>query len=131
MKEQLSRKQTALILALLSHSSVDEACRACGVSRSSFYRWLQDDPVFRREWSNAKAASFSEAISILAKSATTCAAVLTEIATDKSAPVTGRVSAARCIMEWLNRGIETEAIAADARELAQELRQRKAKRHER
>ena len=36
-----------------------------------------------------------EAIEILAKASTTFAKVLEEIATDKGAPVTGRVSAAR------------------------------------
>jgi predicted DNA-binding transcriptional regulator AlpA len=131
VKEQLSRKQQSLILSLLSHSSVDEACKASGVGRSSFYRWLKDDATFRREYADAKSAAFSEAISILAKSATTVAQVLTEIATDKSAPVTGRVSAARCIFEWLNRGIETEAIASDAKLLAEELHARKIKRNER
>jgi hypothetical protein len=127
VKEQLTRKQQSLIINLLSSASVEDACIASGVGRSSFYRWLKDDATFRRAYADAKQQSFSEAISILAKSATTVAEVLTEIATDKSAPVTGRVSAARCIMEWLNRGIETEAIAADARELADELRARRGK----
>jgi hypothetical protein len=125
MKQELSRKQHALILALLSNPSVDQACKACGVGRSSFYRYLQD-PVFRREWADAKAAGFSEAIAILSRAASTCANVLTEIATDKSAPVTGRVSAARAILEWATRGVDSESTAADARVLADELRRRKA-----
>jgi ACT domain-containing protein len=131
MKEQLTRKQSALILSLLSHSSVDEACKSCGVGRSSFYRWLQTDAAFRRAYADAKQQSFSEAITILSKASTNFATVLEQIAMDTTAPMTARVSACRAGLEWSTRGIETEAIAADARELADELRQRKAKRNER
>jgi len=110
---------------MLSSASVEDACLASGVSRSTAYRWMKGDPAFRREWANAKAASFSEAISILSRAATTFATMLESIATDTSAPMTARVSACRAGLEWSTRGIETEAIAADARELADELRKRK------
>lgn len=129
--KQLTRKQQSLILNMLSSASVDDACRVSGVSRSTAYRWMKDSPEFRREWADAKTQAFSEAISVLARAATTFASVLESIATDSTAPMTARVSACRAGLEWSTRGIETEAIAADARELAQELRQRKAKRHER
>jgi ACT domain-containing protein len=131
MERPLTRKQQSLIINLLSSASVEDACKASGVSRSTAYRWMKDDPVFRREWANTKTEAFSQAISILSRAATTFATVLESIATDKSAPMTARVSACRAGLEWSTRGIETEAIAADARELAQELRQRKAKRNER
>src|SRR5215217_4907890 len=105
---------------MLSSASVDDACRASGVSRSTAYRWMKDSPEFRREWADAKTQAFSEAISVLARASTTFANVLESIATDTTAPMTARVSACRAGLEWSTRGIETEAIAADARELAQE-----------
>jgi hypothetical protein len=131
VKEQLSRKQSALIINMLSSASMDEACRASGVSRSTAYRWMKTDSTFRREFSDAKVAAFSQAITILSKAATTFAQTLEQIALDSTAPMTARVSACRAGLEWSTRGIETEAIAADARELVQELHARKAKRNER
>jgi len=127
VKEQLTRKQAALILALLNNPSVDEACKSCGVGRSSFYRWQQDHPVFRRAYADAKQAAFSDAITILSKASSNFATVLEQIALDKDAPMTARVSACRAGLEWSTRGIETEAIAADAKELADELRARRGK----
>ena len=131
MKEQLTRKQQSLIINLLSSESVEEACKSSGVSKSSFYRWLKTDSNFRREFSDAKAATFSEAISRLAQTSSTIAKVLEEIATNSSMPATARVSACRAILEWSNRSLETESLAVDARELADELRRRKSKRNER
>lgn len=125
--KQLTRKQQSLIINMLSSASVDDACRASAVSRSTAYRWMKDSPEFRSEWADAKTQAFSEAISVLARASTTFANVLESIATDPTAPMTARVSACRAGLEWSTRGIETEAIAADARELAQELRQLKAK----
>jgi hypothetical protein len=131
VKEQPSRKQQLLILNMLSSASMEEACRVSGVSRSTAYRWMKTDSTFRREFSDAKAAAFSQAITILSRAATTFAQTLEQIAVDSSAPMTARVSACRAGLEWSTRGIETEAIANDARELAEELRKRKAKRNER
>jgi hypothetical protein len=127
VKEQLSRKQLSLIVNLLSHSSVEDAAAASGVSRSTVYRWMKTDSTFRREFSDAKAAAFSQAITILSRAATTFAQTLEQIAVDSSAPMTARVSACRAGLEWSTRGIETEAIASDARELADELRARRSK----
>jgi hypothetical protein len=83
--KQLTRKKQSLILNLLSNANIDAACRASGISRSTAYRWMKDDAVFRREYADAKQAAFSEAVAELSRSATTVAKVLTEIATDKSA----------------------------------------------
>jgi hypothetical protein len=126
-EKQITRKQQALIVAMLSHETMDEACKAAGCGRASAYRWLKSDPTFQREWNDAKRESFGQAIAILTRSATTFASVLETIAADKSAPMTARVSACRAGLEWSTRGIETGSIAADARTLADELRARKVK----
>jgi ACT domain-containing protein len=131
VKEQLTRKQQLLILNMLSSASMEEACRVSGVSRSTAYRWMKTDSTFRREFADAKTQAFSQAITILSRASTTFAQVLESIATDKTAPMTARVSSCRAGLEWATRGIETEAIATDARELAEELRARKVKRNER
>ena len=131
MERQLTRKQHALIINLLSHSSVEDAAAASGVSRSTCYRWLKDDAGFRRAFADAKTQAFSQAIAILSRAATSFAQTLEQIALDSSAPMTARVSACRAGLEWATRGVDSESTAADARELADELRQRKAKRNER
>src|SRR6185437_224807 len=116
-EEQLTRKQQLLILNLLSSTSVDEACKASGVARSSFYRWL-NDPTFRRAFADAKTQAFSQAIAILSRAATVFAQTLQQIALDSTAPMTARVSACRAGLEWATRGVDAESTAADARLLA-------------
>ena len=41
------RKLNEFIAAMLSHSSVEDAARAAGISRATGWRWLKDPP-FRR-----------------------------------------------------------------------------------
>lgn len=126
-QKQITRKQQALIVAMLEHHTMSDAIKAASVSRATAYRWLKSDPTFQRDWNDAKRETYSQAITFLTKSATVFAKVLLSIALDKDSPKTARVSAARAGLEWSTRGIETESIAADARLLSDELRARKAK----
>jgi hypothetical protein len=127
--KQITRKQQALILAMLGNGSLDAACRVANVGRATAYRWLKDDEAFKQAWTDAKREAFGQSIAILTRASTTFATVLESIAQDASAPMTARVSACRAGLEWSTRGIETESIAADARVLADELRARKGKKN--
>jgi hypothetical protein len=44
----LSRNQEKAVVALMAHPSIAEAAKSAGVSESSIWRWLQDDPFQAR-----------------------------------------------------------------------------------
>lgn len=44
----LSRNQEKAIVALMAHPSIAEAAKSAGVSESSIWRWLQDEPFQAR-----------------------------------------------------------------------------------
>jgi AcrR family transcriptional regulator len=46
--EKLTRKAEQAIAALLEHPTIDEAARACGVSKRSLWRWLQREDFQKR-----------------------------------------------------------------------------------
>jgi hypothetical protein len=113
-EKPITRKQQALIVAMLEHHTMSDAIKAASVSKATAYRWLKSDPVFQRQWNDAKRETYSQAITFLTKSATVFAKVLLSIALDKDSPKTARVSAARAGLEWSTRGIERYKIVKDA-----------------
>lgn len=44
----LSRNQEKAVVALMAHPSIAEAAKSAGVSESSIWRWLQDEPFQAR-----------------------------------------------------------------------------------
>ncbi len=83
-EKQITRKQQALIVAMLSSPTIDQACKVASCGRATAYRWLKNDPTFQRAWNDAKREVYGQAIAILTRSATTFANVLEEIAADKN-----------------------------------------------
>src|SRR6266545_3707478 len=96
-ENQITRKQQTLILALMQHNTLDEACKAVGLSRSTAYRFF-NDPAFMKEFNLTKRKVFSEAILFLSKSATIAAKVLLKIALDPASPATAKTSSCRAIL---------------------------------
>ena len=62
--EKLTRKAEQAIAALLEHPTIDEAARACGVSKRSLWRWLQRED-FQRQHRKAQRAVVDGAIAEL------------------------------------------------------------------
>jgi hypothetical protein len=62
--EKLTRKTEQAIAALLEHPTLDEASKACGVSKRSLMRWLQDAD-FQKKYRDAQRAVVDTAISKL------------------------------------------------------------------
>jgi AcrR family transcriptional regulator len=123
---ELSPKQTKAILALIESDDIATASSAAGVNRSTIFRWFQD-AAFSEAYRSVRFEVWQQSIAILQRASRTAARALEEIAADVSAPVTGRVSAARAILEHARASIETEALAADVKELLAEHRARKAR----
>jgi hypothetical protein len=123
---ELSPKQQKAILSLLESDDIAAASSAAGINRSTLFRWFQD-AAFSEAYRSARFAVWSQSIAILQRASKTAARALEDIAADVSAPVTGRVSAARAILEHARASIETENLAAEIKELLAEHRARKAR----
>ena len=61
---KLTRKAEQAIAALLEHSTIAEAAKACGVSERSLWRWLQRED-FQRRYREAQRAVVDSAITKL------------------------------------------------------------------
>jgi len=103
--EKLTPKQERAIVALLDCGEIKEASVICGVSDVTLWRWLQS-PLFQSRYRAARRQVVETAIAQLQSDCTKAARVLTEIAEDKEAPASSRVSAARTILEQAVGGVE-------------------------
>jgi AcrR family transcriptional regulator len=61
---KLTRKAEQAIAALLEHPTIDEAAKACGVSKRSLWRWLQRED-FQKRYREAQRAVVDSAITKL------------------------------------------------------------------
>jgi hypothetical protein len=116
--EKLTPKQEAALIALLAHGTTEAAYEAAGVSKSTMWRWLQLD-AFQRRYRAARRQLVETAIAQLQSNCTIAVRVLREVAEDKDAPASSRVSAAKAIIEQSVSAIEL----TDLQEQVQELRQ--------
>jgi DNA-binding MurR/RpiR family transcriptional regulator len=62
--EKVSRKAKSTIVALLAHPTIPEAAKACGVSETTIWRWLQRED-FRKEYKEAQNKVFDGALGSL------------------------------------------------------------------
>src|SRR5665647_3140882 len=44
-----NRKKTRLLIELEPNPLVERACKKIGISRATFYRWCESDPVFKSD----------------------------------------------------------------------------------
>lgn len=96
--EKLTRNQEQAIIALLSNPTIPEAAKACKVSEATLWRWLQLSE-FQSRFRAARRQLVEAALAQLQSDCTRAAVVLREIAEDKQAPASARVSAAKTILE--------------------------------
>jgi hypothetical protein len=103
--EKLTPKQESALLALLSHGTIEAAYEAAGVSKSTMWRWMQLSE-FQTRYRAARRQLVEVAISQLQNACTKAARVLVEIAEDKEASPSARVSAAKTIIEQSISAVE-------------------------
>ena len=75
----LSGKQERAILAVLESRSIEEACRKAGISKTLYYRWLNDDPGFADALKDRRDAASSNALERLQGSVSTAVDVLVDL----------------------------------------------------
>jgi hypothetical protein len=101
----LPEKQEAALLSLLSHKTLKEAALAAGISMPTLWRYLRD-PVFSLRYREARRELVECAMVRLQNDAEHAASVLRDVADDKEAPASARVTAARTIIELSIKSVE-------------------------
>ena len=114
-------KQEALIAALLATPTIQEAAKAAGVPEHTAHRWLRDDDAFKAAYMVARRDALRQATARLTRASSGVVNVLLQIAADKGAPASARVTACRTVLEFAYRAEELEDLSARLDALEQSL----------
>jgi uncharacterized protein (UPF0147 family) len=109
--EKQSRVQEQAIAALMSQPTIGEAAKVAGIGVETLRLWLKD-PVFSDAYRRARRELMSEVSAQLQRAATSAVRALEEITNDPEAGASARVSAARTLLEFGARTVETEDLSA-------------------
>jgi hypothetical protein len=104
---KLPRKQEAAIAALLSHRNTEEAAQSIGVSPHTLRRWLEI-PDFKEAYLQARRNAVSQAYARLQQNSGAASALLMKLLADPATKASTRVQAARSILEFASKALETE-----------------------
>jgi hypothetical protein len=106
--QKLTRKQEALISALLSHPTVVMAAKSVGISEATAGRWKKDS-AFQDAYHQARHAALDRALAALEQDMLGAVAVLRSVMLGVTVPAATRVRAALGLLEMSMQA----SIAAD------------------
>lgn len=109
--QNLPGKQGRFLEALLASPTIAAAAKKAGISERTGYRWLREDPEFRRRHREAKRQAIEHCTVLLAAGAHGAVAVLLKIANDAAAPASARVAAAGKVLDVALRAVELDDVA--------------------
>jgi hypothetical protein len=109
--EKLTRKQDALIAALLTAASIREAAQQVGIGEKTAWRWLKD-VAFQAAYRDTRRAVVQHAIVQVQRATGTAVTTLLEVMQDVNAPASAKVSAAKAVLEMAVKAVELEDVEA-------------------
>jgi phage terminase small subunit len=120
---KLTRKQEALISALLTAPSLAAAAQQAGLSEVTAWRWLKE-PTFQAAYRAARRAVVQHAITQMQQATGEAVETLRAVMQNAEAPASAKVSAAKTILDTAVKAVEIEDLEAriTALEAAQEHR---------
>ena len=124
--EGLTDKQAAFLPALLSYPTIKEACFSSGISEATAWRWLNSDSKFREQYRLARRQVVEHVIVRIQTDAASAAKVLRDVADDKEASASARVSAAKSIIELAVKAVEIGDVEARLEALERHIKQKEA-----
>lgn len=107
--QKMTRTKEKAVAALLSEPTIAAAAKRAGIAESTILRWLKL-PEFAELYRQGKRESVGAAVSSLQRACCDATNALREIAANKQAPASARVSAARSILEIGFKAIELEDV---------------------
>ena len=108
---KLTRKQEALISALLTAPSLAAAAQQAGLSEVTAWRWLKD-ATFQAAYREARRAVVQHAITQVQQATGEAVETLRSVMQDAEAPASARVSAAKAVLETAIKAVELEDLEA-------------------
>jgi predicted site-specific integrase-resolvase len=109
--EKLTRKQEALIGALLNEDTIDAAAKTVGIGIMTAYRWLKD-PGFRAVYREARREVVEHAITHVQQATGEAVQTLRDVMGDVMAPASARVSASRTVLDLAIKVVEVQDLEA-------------------
>jgi hypothetical protein len=109
--EKLSRKQEALISALLTAPRLADAAQTAGIGEVTAWRWLKD-ATFQAAYREARRAVVQHAIVQVQHATGEAVETLRSVMQDTEAPASAKVSAAKTILETSVKAVELEDLEA-------------------
>jgi phage terminase small subunit len=116
--EKLTRKQEALIAALLLAPTLGAATQQAGVSAVTAWRWLKD-PDVQAAYRAARREVVRQAIAQVQQACSEAVTTLRTTMADTTAPASARVSAARTVLETAIKAVELEDLEGRVQALEQ------------
>jgi hypothetical protein len=107
--EKLSRKQEALISALLTAPRLADAAQTAGIGEVTAWRWLKD-ATFQAAYREARRAVVQFAIVQVQRATAEAVETLRAIMHDSESPASARVSAAKTILDTAIKAVELEDL---------------------
>ena len=117
--EKLSRKQEALISALLTTPTLTDAAQTAGIGEVTAWRWLKD-PTFQAAYRDARRAVVQQAITQVQQATGEAVETLRTVMQDPEAPASAKVSAAKNILDMAVKAVELEDLEARITALEQQ-----------
>jgi hypothetical protein len=111
--------EPVLLAALLQGKTIAEAAQASGLSERTVKRRLQD-PAFIRELQQARQRAMARAVNVLVEGTTTAALTLRVLAS-QATQESIRLAAARSILDYAFKGMETLDLAERLEALEERL----------
>ena len=109
--EKLSRKQEALISALLTTPTLADAAHTAGIGEVTAWRWLKD-ATFQATYRDARRAVVQHAIAQVQRATGEAVETLRSVMQDADASASARVSTAQAMLETAVTSLDIEALAA-------------------
>ena len=109
--EKLSRKQEALISALLTAPTLADAAHTAGIGEVTAWRWLKD-ATFQATYREARRQVVQQAIVQVQQATGEAVETLRQVMQAADAPASAKVSAAKTILETAVKAVELEDLEA-------------------
>lgn len=107
--KKINKKKERFLSEMLLNGSIEKAASNAGISKTTAYRYLDDDD-FNELYKEKRKQSLDEVVAQLTTAATKAVKTLEEVLDDEEAPPTAKVSASRAILDNMFKGFSLVEI---------------------
>lgn len=115
--EQLTPKQSAVLVHLIGGSRVEQAAQLAGVGERTVWTWLRENEPFKRELRSRQRQAMEAVTRKLQSSSGKAVEALERVLGDPAASHGAVVSAARAVLDTAYRGVEIGDLTQRVEEL--------------